>query len=197
MTYIKKEDFIQYGGTNLYVKKGEMIFREGDTPYFLYLLTEGEVKMYSINQQGKELLQGIMLPGNCFGEPPLFLDKPYPSNSVALKDSIIIRLSKANLDKLLHEQPDIAISFLKRFAERIYQKTITNQILAANCPEEKIIAFLDRVKEDDGSTKPIKIEYTRQQIADSTGLCVETVIRTLLKLNTENVVEIKKHKVYY
>lgn len=197
MTNINNDDLIAYGGITEHIKKGEMIFREGDNPYFYYQLIEGEVKMISVNQQGKELLQKIFNPGESFGEPPLFINKPYPSSSIALKDSIILKLSKAKLDVLLQEKPTIAISIIANFAERIYQKTLTNQILATSDPEEKIIALLDRIKKDDGSINPIKIPYTRQQIANSTGLCVETVIRALIKLDTEKVVEIKKHKVYY
>lgn len=197
MAHLDNDVLISYGASTQRVKKGEIIFHEGSNPHYFYQLIEGEVKMISINRQGKELILGIRHKGESFGEPPLFINKTYPSTAITLKDSIIIKISKDKLDILLHDNPLIAISIIQSFAEKIYQKTLTNQILAASDPEEKIIALLDRIKKDEGTENPIKIPYTRQQIASSTGLCVETVIRTLIKLSEENIVQIKDHKVYY
>ena len=197
MAHLDNDVLISYGASTQRVKKGEIIFHEGSNPHYFYQLIEGEVKMISINRQGKELILGIRGKGDSFGEPPLFINKTYPSTAITLKDSIIIKISKDKLDILLHDNPTIAINIIERFAEKIYQKTITSQILAASDPEEKILSFLDRIKKIEGANNPIKIPYTRQQIANSTGLCVETVIRTLIKLSDEKMVEIKNHKVYY
>ncbi|MFA7274459.1 MAG: Crp/Fnr family transcriptional regulator [Crocinitomicaceae bacterium] len=188
---------LAYGAINQKVSKNEMIFLEGSEPHYFFQVLEGEVKMISLNQDGKELIQGIFKSGQCFGEPPLFVDKPYPSSAVAIVDSIILKMSKKNLLALLDDKPSIAIKLLEIFALRIYNKALSAQILSNNNPEEKILGFLNMVKGDMGVENQTKIPYTRQQIADSTGLCVETVIRTLLKLNNEHKVEIKHHKIYY
>ena len=41
------------------------------------------------------------------------------------------------------------------------------------------------------------VEFTRQEIANFTGLRVETVIRELSKMSKTNKVEIINHKLYY
>jgi len=197
MILVESDTLLAYGAINQKVSKNEMIFLEGSEPHYFFQVLEGEVKMISLNQDGKELIQGIFKSGQCFGEPPLFVDKPYPSSAVAIVDSIILKMSKKNLLALLDDKPSIAIKLLEIFALRIYNKALSAQILSNNNPEEKILGFLNMVKGDMGVENQTKIPYTRQQIADSTGLCVETVIRTLLKLNNEHKVEIKHHKIYY
>ena len=197
MIRIETDILIAYGAATQKVKKGEFIFTEGSDPHYFYQIMDGEVKMITLNQDGKEFIQGIFKEGESFGEPPLFIGKPYPSSAIALTDTILIKLSKDKLLVLLDDRPGIGISMIEAFSERIYKKAIIAKILSCSDPEEKILTFLDRFKEEINSSDEVKIPYTRQQIADSTGLCVETVIRTLIKLCEEEKVSIKNHKVYY
>ncbi len=197
MNTIESDILITYGASNQKIRKGDFVFHENADPHFYYQILEGEVKMISMSQDGKELIQGIFHPGQSFGEPPLFVSKPYPSSAIAMVDSVILKLSKEKLFTLMEDRPGISISILEAFAERIYKKAVIAKILSCSDPEEKIITFLDNYREEIEATEPTKIPYTRQQIADSTGLCVETVIRTIKKLSLEQKVTIDKHKVYY
>lgn len=186
-----------YGATTKKYRKGEYIFEQGQTPQYYYQIIEGEVKVFCINEECHELIHGIFKEGFSMGEPPLFINKPYPSTSKALKDSIIIRLSKSKFMTMLHEETSVALDLLHTLCYRIYGKAETAQILISHSSEEKILGFLHNFKQDDENKGPKLIPYTRQQIADLTGLRVETVIRTLLKLAKSNKVKIINHKVYY
>lgn len=65
-------------------------------------------------------------------------------------------------------------------------------------PEERILAFLTYYKKKKSTTPDkIQIPYTRQELANLTGLRIETVIRTLRKLNETQKVDIINHKVYF
>ena len=44
----------------------------------------------------KNLTVGIFENGSSFGEPPLFIDQPYPASAVAQTDCVLLKLSKAN-----------------------------------------------------------------------------------------------------
>jgi CRP-like cAMP-binding protein len=98
---------------------------------------------------------------------------------------------------VLDDYPAIAKAMLTIFAYRIYDKAATAQILISHTPEEKIAGFLKKIKEAAKAEGPYLIPYTRQQIADFTGLRVETVIRALIKLEKEKKLQIIHHKVYY
>lgn len=188
---------ITYGAVTRKVKKGEIVFSEGNAPRFFHQVVEGGIKVFSANSDGKELIQGLFYQGESFGEPPLFIDKPYPSTAVALVDSVVLRLGKDSFFTLLDDYPAITKSLLLVFAHRIYNKAATAQILTSHTPEEKIAGFLKKVKAAAKAEGPFLIPYTRQQIADFTGLRVETVIRALLKLEKEKKLQILQHKVYY
>lgn len=188
---------IAYGGIARKFEKGAIIFWEGGAPAFFYQIVEGTVKMFSSNHDGKDLIQGIFSPGESFGEPPLFLGKPYPSTAQAATKCVIVRIAKERFLNILEDYPEASVELLYRFAERIYQKASLAQIWVSQTPEEKISAFLTRTKPDPGDRERKKVLYTRQEIAGFTGLRVETVIRTLIRMSREGKVSIIGHKLYF
>lgn len=179
-------------------KKNEIIFDEDEVAHFYYQIIEGSVRMFNSNDEGKEFTQGLFCKGNSFGEPPLFIDQPYPSKAVTIQDSIIIKLSKDKFLKILNEYPSIQKSFLLLLANKIHSKSNTSKEIINQKPEFRIVAFLNtHKKKSECSNEKVLIPYTRQEIANFTGLRVETVIRVLCKMNTCDKLEIVNHKIYY
>lgn len=185
-----------WGGIAKAYKKNEVIFREEDTANFYFQIMDGSVKMFNSNDEGKEFTQGYFTNGQSFGEPPLLIDQPYPASSVAFQDSKIIKLSKEKFLKMLEEYPSIQKNLLKLMARRIHAKATSSKDIINQKPEFRIISFLNSHKNSACNDKELVI-FTRQEIANFTGLRVETVIRALTKMSKTNKVEIINHKIYY
>lgn len=197
---IDTDILITWGAVYKKFHKHENIFEEGAHAKYYHQIVEGDVKLYNTNEEGKEFIQGMFKVGESFGEPPLFIDEIYPSSAIACQESVIIRLHKDHFLKLLSEYPKIQESFNYLFAKRIYSKAITSREIVNNNPEHRILAFLDGFKKTNDSENPkavVLIPYTRQEIANFTGLRVETVIRALIKMNESGKVSIQNRKVYY
>jgi CRP/FNR family transcriptional regulator len=180
-------------------QKDEVIFYENDMALFYYQIIEGAIKMFNINEEGKEFTQGIFYKGSSFGEPPLFIDEVYPASAIATKDTTIIKLSKEKLFLIVNEYPEISQSLLKLMATRIFNKSVSTKQIINQKPEFRIKSFLENYKKRNNfdSNGRVLIPFTRQQIADFTGLRVETVIRTLSVMKKSNKVEITNHKLYF
>lgn len=179
-------------------KKNEIVFNEDEAAYFYYQILDGGVRMYNSNIEGKEFTQGIFCTGDGFGEPPLFIDETYPSTAITIQDSTILKLSKDKFLKILDEYPYIQKYFLNLLAQKIHAKANTSKEIINQKPEFRIIAFLNSFKKKSGNSKDkLLIPFTRQEIANFTGLRVETVIRVLTKMNECKKVEIINHKIYY
>ena len=189
---------LAWGGVAKKYGKNEIIFHEDTDALFYHQILEGQVKMMNINNDGKEFIQGIFNDGDSFGEPPLFINKPYPASAITCKNSVIIKLSKQTMLKLLDQYPDLGKSIIIQLSERIYNKTITTRELIYNKPEDRILAILKEYKKkfgDEGADW--QVPHTRQEIANLTGLRVETVIRALKKMETQQKVKIVNHKLYF
>ncbi len=191
---IDLELLLSYGANCKKYAKGEILFYEGDEALYYYQIVEGSVKMYNSNDEGKEYTQGYFSEGQSFGEPPMFIDECYPASAMAFQDTEILKLHKDRFWKILDENPKIERHFLKLMARRIHNKATTSKDIINQKPEFRIQAFLDSCKK---SREKELIEFTRQEIANFTGLRVETVIRTLLKMKQKKIVDIVNHKIFY
>ena len=65
------------------LKPKEIIFSEGEAGYNYYQLVSGSVRWINIDEEGKEYIQYIVEPGECFGELPLIDDEPYAATAMA------------------------------------------------------------------------------------------------------------------
>ncbi|NJW55513.1 helix-turn-helix domain-containing protein, partial [Salinimicrobium oceani] len=66
-------------------------------------------------------------------------------------------------------------------------------------PEHRILRIIDYLKQHVGKVEgkfDYRLDLTRQQLADLTGLRVETVIRATKSLEKKGELQIKKRKVY-
>lgn len=180
------------------IKAGEIIFNEGTASNFYYQLASGRVRLVNINDEGKEFLQIIIQPGECFGELPFFDGEPYAITAIADTDSVLIRLHRSIFLKLIKESSDIHFSFSKLLAQRVRFKYFILKEMANHNPEHSIAALFNYFKQTKTNICPDcnKVNLTRQQIADMTGMRVETVIRAIRSLQNKGKIQIEKGKVY-
>lgn len=189
---------LQCGAVSKRYSKNETIFNEEDPAVFYYQIQEGHVKMVNINNDGKEFVHGIFTNGQSFGEPSLFINRNYPAAAVAISPAIVLKLSKEKLFKLLDENQTVQKQMLLTLAQRLYDKSVTTREIIGNNPEGRILAFLKTMKNRAGNPKERSlVPYTRQEIANFTGLRVETVIRTLKHMDEEQKVSIVDHKLWF
>lgn len=192
------DTLLAWGGVFKKVSAGEIIFQEGHHSPLYYQLVEGKVRWVNINDQGKEFIQTLIEPGECFGEFALFDDGPFAATAIADEDSVIIRLHKDSFYDILKENPQLHFEFSKLLTQRLRFKFLILKELANHNPENSISSLLKYFKEHQKNicTKCNKLKLTRQQIADMTGFRVETVIRTMKNMQQKGELIITKGKVY-
>lgn len=192
------DSLLAWGATYKKLAVNETIFREGTEGHFYYQLISGSVHWVNINDAGGAFLQDIIHPGESFGEFHLFDSSPYAATAVASKDSVVIRLNKTTFLNMLRENPSIHFAFTKLFTERLRFKFLLLKELSCFGPEHRISTLFTHFKEAKKNIceKCHQVKVTRQQIADMTGLRVETVIRSIRHLQDKGELVINKGKVY-
>jgi len=189
---------LESGAKMILLKKGDILFYAGDLPKNFFQVSVGELKMNNFNDDGKEFIQGIFTAGMSFGEPPLFIGKPYPANAEALTDVLVYALRRDQFFEMLHKNPDVNLSVSITLSQRLYFKSIMASEISSQDAEHRVIKLIDYFKELVG-LKPddkYKVSLTRQQIADLTGLRVETVIRAIKNLEKKELLTITSGKIF-
>lgn len=188
----------RYGSQEIKLDKEEVLFREGDSPLYYFQIIRGSIKMVNYSYDGQEFIQGIFEDNESFGEPPLFANFKYPSDAIAIKDTLLMKLRKESFLQLLKENFDIHLKFSEVFARRLKYKSMVLKEISSYAPDHRLITLIQyfRAQSEVPKHEKFLVPYTRQQLADMTGLRVETVIRTVSKLKEEGKVSVIKHKIY-
>jgi CRP-like cAMP-binding protein len=197
---IPSELFEKYRARLVKVRKDQVLFEAGEPARDFFQVEEGQVKMYIINPDGQEFTQGIFNPGESFGEPPLLGGFEYPSSAMAIEPGKVWRLAKPEFLQLLKDNFEIHLKLNQVLCRRLQYKSMILTEVSSYDPEHRLHTLLKYFKSklaQKGSEQKIIIPFTRQQLADMTGLRVETVIRTIKKMEKANRLKLQGHKILF
>ena len=177
----------------------ENIYEMGSTPHYYFQVVTGTVELNNYHEDGKEFTLNIISEGQSFGESLLFGDKNYPMNAIAKTDCRILKLPKSSFLNMLSENIELAFTMFRYLSDRLFYKYVMLFSNSAIDPVLKIKSLLDYYKENSsGQTLySYKVPFTRQQIANLTGLRVETVIRTIKKMAEDSILKLDGRQILY
>lgn len=185
---------------SLKIKKGNIIFYEGDQPDRLYCVKQGFVKMYHSSNEGRETVIYLYGPGSILGIRALTSqDKCLKHTAEAMTDTEIVTISRGEYLDILAKHPEYIIDLLHIFITRLNhtEKKLEGFIITdttarvANFLAECTQRFGEKSKL--GITLPIPL--THQRIAEFVGSFRETVTGAISKLEKDNVLTINRGNV--
>ena len=100
------------GKTTLKAPKAQLIFSQGDTAAAVFYVRVGRVKLSVRSQYGKEAVVGILEHGSFFGEGCLIGQLTCMATATALDASTILRIDKATMIRVLHDEASFAKLFI-------------------------------------------------------------------------------------
>lgn len=192
------EDILLKNGAEIQMySAGETIFLEGSLPKFYYQICYGSVKINTVRDDGSEIIYSLPTDGHCFAETFLWHEVPYCINAVAINNTEVLRLAKKDFMAMIHEEVHLMRKIMSYTAERMFYRYKMMNTLSLNNPSQKIYEVLNFLKSYYKMDEPFQyiVPYTRQQLASITGLRVETVVRTVKKLERENLLKISNGKI--
>lgn len=187
-----------YGAQRVALKKKEVLFTIESKPRYYFQVISGKIKMNNFNADGKEFIQGIFTEGASFGEPPLFQNLGYPAQAEAVEDSELWKLEKEHFFKLLRENPEVHLELTRILAGRLHYKATMVAEISTENPEHRLLKLIDYFKSNIHKIpegERYQVELSRQQMADLTGLRVETVIRAIKSLESKGLLTLHSHKI--
>lgn len=189
---------LAWGAVYKNVNADEIIFEEGTECFYYNQLVSGSVRWVNVDDEGKEYIQTIIDPGECFGVLPLFDDGVYAASAIANENSVLIRLKKEHFLQLIKENQEIHFTITKMLVKAVRFKFLLIKSIAYLSPEKRISALINYLKKEKKHICPVcnQLKLTRQQIADMTGLRVETVIRSMKHMEENGELVIERGKVF-
>lgn len=175
------------------VKKKEIIFTEGNSPNYLYLLQSGKVKVFRANEFGKELIVTLCKEGDFFGYTALLHETPYAESAEAIEDSVVVSIYKDDFYALLYNNHGIMKRFIKLLSNEVLEKEEQLLKMAYNSVKKRVAEALLLLQKryQEKNTEKFSISISREDIANIVGTATESLIRTLSEFKEERLIEIK------
>ncbi|WP_051289336.1 Crp/Fnr family transcriptional regulator [Chryseobacterium daeguense] len=195
---INEDLLLEFGAVYEDFDVNQTIFTEGKNARYYFQIVEGIVELNNYHEDGKEFTQNIFSNGESIGECFLLNDKPYSITAVAKTKCRILKISKPDFIKLLNAKPDVSLDLFKCLADRLSDKYFMLFNLVSQDPTTKIESVINYFKRNSKGINPFsfQVPLTRQQLANLTGLRVETVIRTIKKMEDANKVRIQNRRIF-
>lgn len=107
------------GTTRCTLRRGESLFRQGDPATGLYVVVHGEIKLVSRTPPRGARLSGVVGPGQSFGEPMMFLERPMVVEAQACGDALVLHVPKTALFAEIERCPAFAHRVIAGLSLRI------------------------------------------------------------------------------
>ncbi len=161
--------------------RNELLIVEGAVSDALYVLIAGQLKVFTQDSKGRELVYNILQPGEFFGE--LFLDGGLRSASVkAVVDSQCIVIDHTAIRGFMKTYPEFAECLVIKLIARLRHATQLSKSLGLHGVYERTVDLLNRVALDEAGIRTVPLAMTQQEIADRVGATREMINHILRDL---------------
>lgn len=174
-------------------KKKAEVFSEGDTPSAVFFIKSGNVKTFKAHQDGKELITNLYRENDFFGFEPVLENSEYKESAMAMQDSEIVLIPKADFVALLSSHPDVSASFITLLCKKVEEKEKQLLNLAYSSIRQRTAEALIRtipMKDEEGN-----VSMSREDLARIVGTASESVIRVLSEFKEEKLIEVDGSKI--
>jgi CRP/FNR family cyclic AMP-dependent transcriptional regulator len=102
--------------TELSLKKGDSLFKEGDETKGIYLVRSGKVEISKVTPDAWKQTLAVLTPGHFFGELSIMEKRLHEANASALEKTDLFLLKKEVFEKMEKENPVLAMEIFKKIA---------------------------------------------------------------------------------
>ena len=170
----------------MHLKRNAEIYGENEPADYLYKVASGAVRTYKVLADGRRQIGAFYLPGDVFG---LESGDLHAFSAEAISNAKICVVKRNALVARAARQNDVARQ-LWAITGRELRRVQDHLLALIKTAEERVAGFLLEMAERLSGTNQIELPMSRQDIADYLGLTIETVWRTMSRLESTAAIEL-------
>ncbi|MEM7551972.1 MAG: response regulator [Bacteroidota bacterium] len=182
--------------TKKYAKK-EHIYREGDFTNNAYYILKGKIRLYKINEDGKELTLNVLKEGDFLGHISLIKEQDQIDNAEAMEDCECLLIRRDKFMDLILRNRDLAGQFIKLLSGNLIDKEQEMIDLAYNTVRKRTADVLVKLTEKyhPEPNEDLVVTISRDDLASMVGTATESVIRMLSEFKKDGILRIDGSKI--
>ena len=170
------------------VEPKTFLYLENGSPVYLYKIIEGQVKLYTTNQEGKELTTKIISNGEYFGYHAILKDEDYPDTAVSISSCKLELIPKQSFLDVIGSNSEISKHFIKLLSADVVELEKELLSLAYNSVKKRVANGLVKYSDKQDA---LALIIPREDLANLAGTSTESVIRTLSEFKKDGLIEIE------
>src|ERR1700691_1815554 len=151
--------------------KCQVVFSQGAAGDAVFYVQKGEVKVTVVSEQGKEAVVAILGADDFFGEGCLAGQALRISTVTTMTDSVIARIEKAAIIRMIHQEPAFAEMFIAHLLGRTIrvEADLVDQLF--NSSEKRLARMLLLLANfgKDSKPEPIIAKISQETLAEMIG----------------------------
>jgi CRP/FNR family cyclic AMP-dependent transcriptional regulator len=183
----------------LHFKKGEMLFLSGEQAKGLFVVANGQIRVFQQNAEGREQVMHIDTAGSVVAEVAVFDGGPYPASAISEVDLDVLFIDKRDVHDFCRMYPTLALQALKLMAQRVRKHAQLVESLCFHEVGQRLAFFLLTTAQYAGSPMRDRVEFhlplSHHEIAIRIGSVRDVVARAFVRLKHDGLITAEGHEV--
>jgi CRP-like cAMP-binding protein len=196
---LNKEELVKMATckTSKLIKKGELIFEEGEVVNGVFCVKDGVCKMTKLSANGKDQIVKLAKKGELLGQRSLISDEPANLSAVALEDMQVCFIPKNEILGFFNENNKFSMNVMKTICGDLKDADDLMVNMAQKTVKERLAHTLLYLEETFGvnNDKTLKLQLSREEISSIIGTATESCIRLLSEFNKLGLIELVGKKI--
>ena len=176
-------------------RKGQIVYTQGEPADSVFYIQSGKVKGTVISERGKEAVVALLGTDDFFGEGCLTGQPLRLATVSAMTDCVIVRISKADITRVIHEEPAFAELFIAHLLARNsrVEEDLVDQLF--NSSEKRLARVLLLLANfgKEGQPVPVLAKISQETLAEMIGTTRSRVSHFMNKFRELGLIDYNGH----
>ena len=183
--------------TSHIIKKGEVIFEEGENVNGIYCIKDGICKLTKLSANGKDHIVKLVTKGELLGQRSMISDEPVNLSAVALEDMQVCFIPKSEVMGYFDKNNQFSMNVMKSICGDLKDADDHMVNLAQKTVKERLAETLLYLHDTFGENEDnsLKVQLSRDELASMIGTATESCIRLLSDFKKLGLIELTGKKI--
>ena len=174
------------------LRKGDVLFRNGEEGHSLYMITAGKIKIVRQSRDGDEMILAVLSTGDFCGEMALLDGLPRSADAIAVEETHLYGLNRKDFLSYVMNNETAVRAILSALSKRLRKADdFLEDIFFLNIAARLAKKLIELARSNgfrEGDNGPIKLSFTQKDLAGMIGATRESVNKELRSLREKNLI---------
>ena len=179
------------------IKKGDVIFEEGENVNGIFCIKDGICKLTKLSANGKDHIVKLVSKGELLGQRSMISDEPVNLSAVALEDMEVCFIPKTEVMGFFDKNNQFSMNVMRSICGDLKDADDHMVNLAQKTVKERLAETLLYLNETFGKNEDnsLKVQLSRDELASMIGTATESCIRLLSDFKKLDLIELNGKKI--